>query len=109
MTSFRLLVAVVLVVSASVLPAERVEDLPKPTDYVSDYAHALSPAAIARIDHICSQLDHTKANAQISVVTVHTMEGDDTSDYAARLFEHLQIGKKGSDRGALLFFAIDDR
>src|ERR1700686_1039117 len=64
MTSFRLLVAVVLFASASVLPAERVEDLPKPTDYISDYAHVLSPAAVARIDHICSQLDHSAANTQ---------------------------------------------
>ena len=109
MRFFRLVVAVVLVVSASVLPAERVEDLPKPTDYVSDFAHVLSPAAIARIDRICSQLDRPPANAQIAVVTVHTMEGDDTSDYATRVFEHFQIGKKGTDRGVLVFFAIDDR
>ncbi len=109
MTFFRLVSAAVLLVFATVLPAERVEDLPKPTDYVSDFAHVLSPAGIARIDRICNQIDHSKANAQIAVVTVHTMEGDDTSDYATRVYEHLQIGKKGTDRGVLVFFAIDDR
>jgi hypothetical protein len=44
--------------------AERVEDLPQPTDYVSDFAHVLSPEAVARLDRICAQLDHSKANAQ---------------------------------------------
>ena len=68
MTGFRLLVAVVVLISGSVLLAERVEDLPKPTDYVSDYAHVLSPAAVARLDHICTQLDHSQANAQVAKI-----------------------------------------
>ena len=109
MTPFRLLAAVVLFAFASVLPAERIEDLPKPTDYVSDFAHVLSPGAIARIDRIARQLDRPPADAQIAVVTVRTMEGDDTNDYATRVFERFQIGKKGSDKGVLIFFAIDDR
>ena len=109
MAFFRLLTAVVFVVSASVLPAERVEDLPKPTDYVSDFAHVLSPGAIARIDQIARQLDRPPANAQIAVVTVHSMEGDETNDYATRVFDRFQMGKKGSDKGVLVFFAIDDR
>ena len=109
MAPFRLLAAVVLFAFASVLPAERVEDLPKPTDYVSDFAHVLSPGAIARIDSIARQLDRPPANAQIAVVTVHTMEGDETNDFATRVFDRFQIGKKGSDKGVLIFFAIDDR
>ena len=108
MTGFRLFAAVVFLISASVLPAERVEDLPKPTDYVSDYAHVLSPAAIARIDNICGQLDHSKANAQIAVVTVHSLDGDDRQDYASRLEDKWKIGKKGSDRGVLILLAVDD-
>ena len=46
--------------------AEQVKDLPKPTDYVSDYAHVLSPQAVTQLDSLCSQLDHSKANAQIA-------------------------------------------
>lgn len=109
MNVFRLLLAVVLGFSASVTLAERVEDLPKPTDYVSDYANVLSPEAIARIDSICSQLDHSQANAQIAVVTIHNLDGDDSADFATRLFEKMKIGAKGTDRGILLLFAIDDR
>jgi uncharacterized protein len=108
MNSFRLLVAVVFVAFASVLPAERVEDLPKPTDYVSDYAHVLSPSAVARIDHICSQLDHSAANSQIAVVTVRSLEGEDAADYASQLEDKWHMGKKGSDRGVLVLLAVND-
>ena len=95
----------------SALPgsAERVEDLPKPTDYVSDLAHVLSPGTVAQIDHICSQLDHSAANAQIAIVTVRTLDGDDAADFANRLEERWKVGKKGSDRGILMLFAIQDR
>ncbi len=108
MNPIRLFVAVVVLISASVLPAERVEDLAKPTDYVSDFAHVLSPAAIARLDSLCSQLDHSAANAQVAIVTVHNLDGDDDADWASRLEDKWQMGKKGSDRGVLVLLAVDD-
>ncbi|MGB0063082.1 MAG: TPM domain-containing protein [Terracidiphilus sp.] len=89
--------------------AERVADLAQPTDYVSDYAHVLSPDAIARLDAICSQLDHSQANAQIAIVTVHDLDGDDAADYADELETKWKMGKKGSDRGALVLLAVADR
>ena len=108
MRTFRLLIAVVLLVSAAVLPAERVEDLPKPTGYVSDFARVLSPEAVARLDRICGQLDHSQANAQVAIVTVHTLEGEDAADYAGQIEDKWHIGKKGSDRGVLLLLAVND-
>src|SRR5437016_665635 len=94
MILFRLIAALVLLAFASVLPAERVDDLPKPTDYVSDFAHVLSPAAIARLDRICSQLDHTQANAQLAVVTVHNLNGEDPADWANELENKWHMAKK---------------
>jgi uncharacterized protein len=88
--------------------AERVDDLPKPTDYVSDYAHVLSPEAVARLDRICTQLDKSQANAQIAVVTVKTLDGEDSADYASELETKWKMGRKGSDRGALVLLAVDD-
>jgi uncharacterized protein len=104
----RLLAAVLVVLSASVLLAERVEDLPKPTDYVSDFAHVLSPQAIAQLDSICAQLDHSAANSQIAVVTVKNLDGDDAADWASRLEDKWHMGKKGSDKGVLILLAVDD-
>jgi uncharacterized protein len=105
---FGLFLAALVAISAIAAQAERVEDLPKPTDYVNDFAHVLSPEAIARLDHICSQLDHTQANAQVAVVTVRTLDGIDSADFANALEEKWKIGRKGSERGVLVLLAVDD-
>ena len=92
---------------------ESVKDLPaKPADYVSDFAHVLSPEAVAQLDSLCAQLDHTKANAQVAVVTVHNLNGDDAADFADQLETKWKMGKKGSgagaDRGVLVLLAVDE-
>ena len=106
--AFRPVLAVLLGFSASLALAQKVSDLPQPTDYVSDNAHVLSADAISRIDHICGQLDHSQANAQIAVVTVQTLDGDDAADYANQLEDKWKMGRKGSDRGVLILLAIGD-
>ncbi|MGA3372757.1 MAG: TPM domain-containing protein [Terracidiphilus sp.] len=106
--ALRLLLATLVCVPAAAALAERVEDLPKPTDYVSDFAHVLSPQAIARLDSICEQLDHSAANAQVAVVTIHTLDGDDPAEFANALEDKWKMGRKGSDRGVLVFLAVDD-
>jgi uncharacterized protein len=105
---FRLLLAVSVVFSAVSVAGQRIDDLPKPTDYVSDFAHVLSPEAIARLDQICGQLDHSQANAQIAVVTVQTLDGEDAADYAIQLEDKWKMGRKGSDRGVLILLAVGD-
>ena len=107
-TVFWLLMAAFVCLSGLAAFAERVEDLPKPTDYVSDYAHVLSPETIARLDRLCAQLDHSQANAQVAVVTVHTLNGTDSADFANTLEDKWKIGRKGSDRGVLVLLAVDD-
>jgi uncharacterized protein len=106
-------IGVLMLALAGIFPglswAQRVQDLPaRPTDYVSDFAHVLSPEAIARIDSICSQLDHSAANAQIAVVTVNSLEGEDAADYSDELETKWKMGRKGSDRGVLILLAVND-
>jgi uncharacterized protein len=108
LTVFPLMFAALLGVFTTAARAQRVDGLPKPTDYVSDYAHVLSSGAIARLDSLCSQLDHSQANAQVAVVTVHTLDGDDAADYANQLEDKWKMGRKGSDRGVLVLLAVDD-
>ena len=103
-----LLLSLTFAFSASCVLAEKVEDLPKPTDWVADYAHVLSPGAVQQIDSLCGQLSHSKANAQIQIVTVKTLDGDEVADFANRLEERWKIGKKGQDRGILMLLAIQD-
>ena len=108
---FRLLLAAgisVFTIAAQAALAERVEDLPQPTDYVSDFAHVLSPQAIARLDSLCSQLDHSQTNAKVAVVTVRTLDGADPAEYATALEDKWKMGKKGVDRNVLVLLAVDD-
>lgn len=106
----RLIFAATLLFTALVLRAESAASLPQPTDYVSDFAHVLSPQAVARIDSICSQLDHSKANAKIAVVTVRTLDGEDSADWANELETHWKMGKKtpGGDRLLMILLAVND-
>lgn len=107
-TVFRLVFAVVVFTVSIAASAQPVKTLPKPTDYVSDYAHVLSPGAVERIDSLCSQLDHSQANAQVAVVTVRTLDGEDSADYANELEDAWKMGRKGSDRGVLILLAVQD-
>ena len=68
----------------------------------------LSPEAIARLDSICAQLDHSQANAQVAVVTVHDLNGDDAADYANQLEDHWKMGNKGDNKYAMVLLAVAD-
>jgi uncharacterized protein len=101
-----------LLVFAADARAESIASLPQPTDYVSDFAHVLSPEAVARLDAICEQLDRTAANAKVAVVTVHDLDGDDAADYANQLEDHWKMGDKnkveGQNRYAMVLLAVAD-
>ncbi len=93
---------------ASLVFAQAVKDLPKPTDYVSDFAHVMSPQAIDQIDHLCGEVDH-EANAQIAVVTINTLNGEPIEHYAVELEEAWKVGPKGSDRGVIILLVPTER
>jgi len=104
----RLVLAVLIIFPLQGSLAEQVSQLPKPTDYVNDFAHVLSPDAVAKLDRICAELDHSQANAQVAVVTVRNLDGEDAADWANQLEDKWHMGKKGSDRGLLVLLAVDD-
>jgi uncharacterized protein len=107
-TVFRLLLAAPFAFPAVATLAQKVDQLPKPTDYISDDAHVLSADTIAALDRTCAQLDHTQANAQIAVVTVQTLDGEDAAEYSNELETKWKMGRKGSDRGVLILLAVGD-
>jgi uncharacterized protein len=97
--------AALLLVAAA--HAEPVAQL-KATDYVNDFAHVLDQNTIAQIDDICHQVEE-KAHAQITVVTIHSLDGEEANNYAVDLFQKWGVGGKSTDRGVLILYAIDDR
>ncbi len=103
-----LALSLLLLACSSVLPAERVQDLPKPTNYVSDFAGVLSPQTQASLNALCAQVDR-QAHAQIAVVTIKSLDGEPIENFATALEDKWKVGKKGTDRGLLLIFATNDR
>jgi uncharacterized protein len=93
---------------SGLVQAERVQDLPKPTNYVSDFAGVLSPETVTSLNALCRQVD-LQAHAQIAVVTVKSLEGEPIENFATALEDKWKVGKKGTDRGLLLIFATGDR
>jgi len=105
----RLLVVFLLFLAgSSFVPAEQVQDLPAPTNYVSDFANVLSPQTEASLNALCLQVDR-QAHAQIAVVLVKSLDGEPIENFATALEDKWKVGKKGTDRGLLLIFATTDR
>ena len=92
---------------AACLYAEPIAQL-NPSNYVNDFAGVLDPATVAQLNDLCKQVDE-KAQAQIAVVTVKSVDGQDVVSYAVALYQKWGIGAKGKDRGVLILLATQDR
>lgn len=99
-------VLVAFVASVAVARAEAVKDLPRPTNYVSDFANVISPQTQQQLNQLCAQVDH-QAHAQIAVVIIKTLDGEPIQDYAVQLWDKWKIGQQ--DRGVLILLAVQDR
>jgi uncharacterized protein len=91
------------------LRAEKVAALPAPTGYVNDFAGVIDPVARQQISALCAALDH-QAGAQIAVVTIKTLDDDQTvEDFTSELEEKWKVGKKGTDKGLLILVVLQPR
>lgn len=100
------LVVLAIAVHPATAGAEAVKDLPKPTNYVSDFADVLSSQTRQEVNQLCAQVDR-QAHAQIAVVTIKTLDGESIQDFAVQLWDAWKIGQK--DRGVLILLVVQDR
>src|SRR6195256_6293900 len=96
-----------ILLAAAFVPSEPIASL-HPSNYVNDFAGVLDPATQARLNNLCFQVEQ-KAHAQIAVVTVKSLDGQDVVSYAVALYQKWGIGAKGKDRGVLILLATQDR
>ena len=94
------------VLALGLLHAEQVRQL-KPNGFVNDFANVIDPESNRQIQYLCAQVDH-RAQAQIAVVTVESLEGSTVDTFARQLFRQWGIGPKSNDRGVLILLAIRD-
>jgi uncharacterized protein len=99
------LLVVAFVAGPAIARAEAVKDLPKPTNYVSDFANVLTPETKQQINQLCAQVDH-QAHAQIAVVTIKTLDDVPIQDFSVQLWDAWKIGQR--DRGVLILLAVQD-
>jgi uncharacterized protein len=96
----------ILLGAAVWVAAELIASL-KPTNYVNDFAGVLDAATQARLNDLCREVEQ-KTQAQIAVVTVKSLDGQDVVSYAVALYQQWGIGSKGKDRGVLILLATGD-
>jgi uncharacterized protein len=106
-TKVGVLVAMVVMSLTLAMRAEPISQL-RPSGYVNDFAHVLDARSTDQMNSICQQID-AKAHAQIAVVTINSLDGEDVESYAVNLFKQWGIGSKATNRGILILYAIKDR
>ena len=75
---------------------------------VVDDAAILSKSATQLLENILETFE-AKDSTQIVVLTIGSLEGENLEEFSLKVVEKWQIGQKGSDNGALLLIAINDR
>lgn len=87
---------------------ETVKSLPAPAGYINDFAGVLSPATKQEMETLCGQVNR-QAHAQIAVVTIKTLENDQTiEEFATELEDKWGVGNK-DDRGVLMVLVMTPR
>jgi|SRR5579864_1129184 len=94
-------------VCAPATPAENIKDI-HPTGYVTDLAGVINTDTKARLESLCLELEQ-KTGAQMAIVTVRSLDGQDVDQYGNDLFKQLGVGNKKDNRGVLLLVAPTER
>jgi uncharacterized protein len=102
------LLALLLLGGALWTPTAAARAWPKPQGYVSDLATAMDPASRDSIEALAGELDR-KTGAQLAVVTVPDLGGDEIDPVAVDLYKAWGIGSKGKDEGVLILLAQKER
>jgi uncharacterized protein len=97
---------VIAVLATACANAEPISQL-HPTNYVNDFAHVLSPQTEGELNGLAQQVDE-KAKAQIAIVTINSLDGQDIDNYAVNLFKQWGIGGKSTNHGVLILIAVKD-
>lgn len=84
--------------------------VPEPTQdfYVNDYANVLDYETKRKIYTIGNELEN-KTTAQVVVVTIDSLDGQDPLLYSVELFRKWGIGQKDKNNGILILNAVQDR
>ncbi|HLR82038.1 MAG TPA: YgcG family protein [Paenalcaligenes sp.] len=106
----RVLVFALLSCALGLLPRAWADSLavPELSSWIVDEAQVLTPEQRQALDQVLRQFEQQKG-AQIFMLTIPSLEGEDIDSYAVRVFEDWGVGRQSTDDGVLLVAAIEDR
>lgn len=82
---------------------------PAPPNHFNDFAGAVSPAVAQRLNAELAQFERERST-QLVVAIYPRMQSDSSiDDYTVRAFQAWQVGRKGTNNGAVLFVFTEDR
>jgi uncharacterized protein len=84
-----------------------VNSLPKPTGYVSDLAHVVSPQDKEQLEAFCTRVEQ-ELGVQFALVTVDSVGDRPIRDISLDLFRKWGVGDRKTNQGVLLLLAIKD-
>lgn len=103
------LLAAIFLLSLIIISAARAErPFPKPKGLVNDFANVISPAHMQKLTAVTGALLQ-ETGIPVVVVTMPDIGGAEYNDYANRLYKAWGIGKKGEDKGVLIFVTVKER
>ncbi len=88
--------------------SEGYEKIPSPKGAVNDFAGVLSLQYSQAMERLAREV-FEKTGTAVVVAIVESIENTDPAEYANRLYEKWGIGKKGQDKGVLIFLALKER
>jgi uncharacterized protein len=101
--------ALIIVLLAALLATPAVAlDVPPLAGRVVDLAHILPNSTV---ESLTTQLaaHETKSSNQVAVLIIPSLEGDAIEEFSHRVATAWKLGQKGTDNGALLLMAIQER
>ena len=84
------------------------DNFPKPIGAVNDFARVIPPDYKNRMEGLAQEVLE-KTGTAIVIVTVQSLGDDELNDYVNRLYKAWGIGKKGEDKGVLIFLTLKER
>jgi uncharacterized protein len=89
-------------------PVRAEDKFPKSVGAVNDFAGVIPPDYKNRMEGLAREVLE-KTGTAIVVATVQTLGDNELNDYVNSLYKAWGIGKKGEDKGVLIFLALKER
>jgi uncharacterized protein len=80
----------------------------EPEGYVSDFARVLDATSRAQLERYCESVEQA-TGAQLSIVTLPSLDGAPIEDFTNDLFRRWGVGQKGNNEGVMVLLAVRDR